>query len=365
MVKFSLLLLLVFTTLSNAFQGATGYVPNPFRYIGAQFRDYTHSKFMGAAPLPAEFDLRHLGNGTAPVRDQGSCGSCWAFGTKGVVESLVRLRDAKDIEVSGQWMIDCDPAAFAGCGGGDMAFDKFLSPRGAVYESEYPKAYEQANDTCENDWLTGGHFHEQLVDWAFIKNDVDSMQRAMFENEAPLAVTVGAGGMSPGSDGWQDSCRSAGTNHIVYLVGWLEGSLHGHKAGPHWILQNSWNTSFGDEGYEYLLARKGNTICASLGADEVALANYKPACTPQPKADAGPDKKIILMPGLSHSVSIGTQPLDGMTYSWSPSSHLDNASMATPMASPIKTTEYSVTVTSKCGQASSKVLVHVYHKVRK
>lgn len=274
--------------------GERGYVPDFYQQAHAQHRDYRSRGLKGALPLPKEYDLRKIGNGTAPVRNQGGCGSCWMFGTKGVVESLVRLRDGKDIEVSGQWGIDCKPANFDGCRGGDFAFDKFKKGFGTIYESEYTYKYSASNRACDNSFLKPANYHETIVDWALIDNSVESMQRAMFENESPLGVTIGSGGMAPGKDGWQESCRTAGTDHIVYLVGWLEGSLHGHKAGVYWILQNSWGTSWGDKGYEYILARSGSTICSSLGAEEVALANYKPACTPQPTASAGLDKNIIL-----------------------------------------------------------------------
>lgn len=287
-MKWFLLLLLALPVHADE-PHATGYVPNPLRDIGAQYHDYTKRRLFG---VPQEYDLRKIGHGTSPVRNQGGCGSCWWFGTKGTMESLLKLRDNKDVEISGQWGIDCAPAAFSGCGGGDMAFNKFKAPLGAIYENEYPIKYQQSNDSCQSSWLPG-HFHEQIVDWAFINNSVESMQAAMFTNEMPLAVTIGSGGMSPGNDGWQDSCYSVGTDHIVYIVGWLEGSLHGHTAGPHWIVQNSWGTSWGDHGFEYLMARKNGNICAALGQDEVAAANYKPACPP-PKADGGPDRIIII-----------------------------------------------------------------------
>lgn len=361
MNKIKLFTLLVVCVQSFGFTGKTGYVPNPLREIGTMYRSYLPNGQFEAQPIPQEYDLRKIGHGTAPIRNQGQCGSCWWFGTKGTMESLVRLRDGKDIEISGQWGIDCSPAAFSGCGGGDMAFDKLKASYGAIYESEYPIKYEQSNDSCDTSWLPG-NYHEQIVDWAFVGHSVEEMQRAMFENESPITVTVGSGGMSPGGDGWQDSCRSAGTDHIVYVVGWLEGSLHGHSAGPHWILQNSWGTSWGDNGYEYIMARSGSTVCASLGSDEVALANYKPSCTPQPTVNGGPDVNIIMAPGMAHFAAIGTPAADGQTYSWSPSVGLSASNVAQPAASPAKTTLYTVTATSKCGSASGKVLVHVFNE---
>lgn len=59
-------------------------------------------------------------------------------------------------------------------------------------------------------------------------------------------------------------------------------------------------------------------------------------------------------------VKIGTPAKAGMSYSWFPADSLDNANVAQPMASPKKTTTYTVTATSKCGQASSHMVVKVF-----
>src|ERR1700676_3468712 len=78
------------------------------------------------------------------------------------------------------------------------------------------------------------------------------------------------------------------------------------------------------------------------------------ACAPGPVTPVVPP--VITPP----SVQIGTQELPGTVYSWSPIQNLDNASIAQPVASPSKSTTYTVTATTQCGVTKSSVIVHVY-----
>ena len=85
-----------------------------------------------------------------------------------------------------------------------------------------------------------------------------------------------------------------------------------------------------------------------------------PGCTPLPVADAGPGKNLILGLNLPKFVVIGTSHIDGTAYKWTPAEGLDNPNSAQPQASPATTTEYTVTATNQCGQATSKMTVSVF-----
>ena len=83
-------------------------------------------------------------------------------------------------------------------------------------------------------------------------------------------------------------------------------------------------------------------------------------CTPKPVADAGPDQSIVVGFNLPNFVRIGTPAVVGSTYSWTPVYGLDDPTKAQPLSTAQQKTEYTLTVTNKCGTASSKVLVHVF-----
>jgi C1A family cysteine protease len=89
-----------------------------------------------------------------PVKNQGSCGSCWAFSTVETLESREKILNNKDLQVlSPQQLVDCENAAHGGkdqgCQGGLMenAFD-WLNNKGIALESDYP--YTGTNGTCKD-----------------------------------------------------------------------------------------------------------------------------------------------------------------------------------------------------------------------
>ena len=354
----SLLTFLYTSTVGYTYPGLDkqwqGYVPDPIWRIHVQKRDYRFSQYGHQhKSLPTDYDLRQVAGAVLPIENQSTCGSCYCFGSKGMFEMLVLLRDHKLIEVSGQWMMDCGSGG-NGCRGGDFIVLQKLIDQGAVYESEYPIKYEASGNSCQDDWLAGNHYHEKLKGYALIGNTPEEMMAAMFQNEAPLGVTIAGNAM--GSGDFSTSCRSGATNHIVFVIGWVT-----HNGIVYWIVQNSWGTDHGVNGYYYIPIKDGKN-CSSLGAEEVVLADYKPACTPQPTASAGPDQNIIMAPGLPHEARIGTPALAGHTYHWLPIDGMDDADYAQVLVSPAKSTLYTVTATSQCGSATSQVMVHVYNE---
>ena len=120
------------------------------------------SKIMVGGPaLPSYWDWREH-NGVTPVKNQGNCGSCWAFSTVGTMEAVILIASGTTVDLSEQQLVSCDNN-YNGCGGGNYAFDMEISP-GAVLESCFP--YRAADMDCQTNCP---HVY-QLGNWGYVGN---------------------------------------------------------------------------------------------------------------------------------------------------------------------------------------------------
>ena len=205
--------------------------------------------------LPASFDWRspELG-GNTPVRNQGSCGSCWAFGTVAPLEILISARCEKIEDLAEQYLVSCNEEGY-GCGGGWFVHDyhdwyipttKNENDAGAVLETNFP--YKASNVPCN-----GPHSHPYKIDsWAYVASSgvpsVNAIKQAI-QTYGPVAVAVCVGnafqGYKTGIFNTNESC-SGTVNHAVTLVGWNDDVSPGNG---YWILKNSWGPLWGESGY--------------------------------------------------------------------------------------------------------------------
>jgi C1A family cysteine protease len=210
-----------------------------------------------AATLPSHFDWREQGIVT-PVRDQESCGSCWAFGTVGIMESSLGKNGIPNQDLSEQFLIDCNDDGWD-CSGGLTAhkyhydtLGKDQNAIGAVLETVKP--YTASNGTCSGNYSKA----DMLTGWKFITGSESTIPTNDQIKSAILAYGPVTAGVCAG-DGWPPYDGSKGvfstsetaqcngsTNHQIILVGW-------NDAGGYWILRNSWGAGWGIEGgYMYI-----------------------------------------------------------------------------------------------------------------
>ena len=194
-----------------------------------------------------------------PVKDQGQCGSCWAFSTTGSLEGAHAVATNTLLSFSEQQLVDCANRLNMGCNGGNplWAF-KYLEKNMAELESVYPyvSGTTKTAGDCQYDSLSKTAV--QVTNFASVTADSPSQMKAALAI-SPVSVLVEADKMvfQTYTTGVLNSTK-CGTNldHAVLAVGY--GTEDGQD---YWLVKNSWNTTWGDQGYIKLAIVDGDGIC--------------------------------------------------------------------------------------------------------
>jgi len=193
--------------------------------------------------LPDSVDWRNKGAVT-PVKDQGQCGSCWAFSTTGVLEGFNFVNNGQLDSYSEQQIVDCASAAGYGCQGGwPYLAVQYAAQNGLELESDYP--YTAKDGQCHFD---AGKAHKVNAGYQFVTPKSNDQLKAALVN-FPVSVLIEAdqdtfqfyksGVISTGC--------GANLDHAVLAVGYQKvGVLEA------FIVKNSWGTTWGSDGYVFI-----------------------------------------------------------------------------------------------------------------
>ncbi|KAM0003763.1 putative cathepsin F [Helianthus debilis subsp. tardiflorus] len=247
--------------------------PSEFRerYLGLKSglsfpSDANKAPILPTGDLPEEFDWRDHGAVT-PVKNQGSCGSCWSFSTTGALEGSHFLQTGELVSLSEQQLVDCDhecdPAeknsCDAGCNGGLMnnAFEYILKAGGVQKESDYP--YTGKDGTCHFDKTK---IAASVSNFSVVGTDEDQIAANLVKN-GPLAIGINAAWMQTyiGKVSCPYICSKKRLDHGVLLVGYGSAGYAPArlKEKPYWIIKNSWGPDWGEDGYYKLCS--GYNLC--------------------------------------------------------------------------------------------------------
>ncbi|XP_076582013.1 digestive cysteine proteinase 2 [Chaetodon auriga] len=201
-------------------------------------------------------DYRNMGYVTE-VKDQGYCGSCWAFSTTGAIEGQIYKKTGRLESLSEQNLVDCSRSyGTYGCSGAWMAnaYDYVVS-NGLQSSNSYPYTSVDTQPCYYESRLAVAH----IKDYRFIpKGDEQALADAV-ATIGPITVAIDADHSSFlfYSSGIYDepSCNPNNLSHAVLLVGY--GSEGGQD---YWIIKNSWGTSWGEGGYMRII-RDGRNTC--------------------------------------------------------------------------------------------------------
>jgi len=184
------------------------------------------------------------------VKDQGQCGSCWAFSTIGALEGRHFIQNNETVILSEQDLVDCDTVD-SGCNGGLMgnAYDFIIKNNGVESSKDYP--YTARDGKCKDNKKK--HSDVQVKSKVVLENtDEDHMIAAL--QSGPLAIAINADLLQSYTGGVIDAkankCDPSSLDHGVVLVGYTKDT---------WIIRNSWANSWGEDGY--FRFKRGQNTC--------------------------------------------------------------------------------------------------------
>jgi len=252
----------------------TGYKPRARNFIRSKNTVRVHDVHSRGRRVanPQSVDWRDSGSVT-PVKDQGQCGSCWAFSATGAIEGAFEIKFNKSVSLSEQQLVDCSgDQGNEGCMGGlmDQAFEYVIENGGLAAEAAYP--YTAMDGDCDP--------QQSKTSIANIASytDVDENNDQALEDAVamgPVSVAIEADQASfqfYQSGVFDDPDCGDMLDHGVLAVGY---NTQGSK--KYWIVKNSWGADWGDQGY-ILMVRKDDEGECGINMDP----SYVEAAQPQP-----------------------------------------------------------------------------------
>jgi len=186
---------------------------------------------------PGAVDWRSSGAVTG-VKNQGSCGSCWAFSTTGAVEGIYKIKKGSLISFSEQQLVDCSSAyGNLACNGGlmDNAF-RYIKANGIERESDYP--YTGVKASCK---ATASKYVTSLSGYVDVAaNSPSSLVNAVAGQPVSIAIEADQAAFQLYKGGIITSGCGTKLDHGVLLVGY---------GSDYWIVKNSWGPTWGEQGY--------------------------------------------------------------------------------------------------------------------
>merc|ERR1712160_94769 len=200
---------------------------------------------LSTADLPESVDWRSK-NAVSDVKNQGQCGSCWAFSTTGGMEGAWQIASGRLTSMSEQQLVDCSTQN-AGCNGGSMelAFN-YAGTTNVATESSYP--YKGRDGSCKSSYTTaipsGG-----VTGYKSVGQSSNSLKSALATGPVSVAIEADQTAFQMYSGGVLSSGCGTNLDHGVLAVGYDSTSFK---------VKNSWGSSWGANGY-LQISQSGNT----------------------------------------------------------------------------------------------------------
>mmetsp|Transcript_33436 Transcript_33436/g.75679 ORF Transcript_33436/g.75679 Transcript_33436/m.75679 type:complete len:509 (+) Transcript_33436:100-1626(+) len=225
----------------ESFSGLSGSAPKTQQLWGS-LQHLGTDRYSGS-DLPVSVDWAASGAVTTP-KNQGSCGSCWAFSTTGALEGAWQIATGKLVTLSEQQLVDCAKNGNMGCHGGgmDQAF-KYLEDHAACTESSY--AYQGKDGMCLESKCTAGIPKGSIVGFRDVPiHDEKALMEAVAKQPVSVAIEADQMAFQLYTGGILTQACGAKLDHGVLIVGY--GTENGTD---YWKVKNSWGPSWGENGY--------------------------------------------------------------------------------------------------------------------
>lgn len=178
-------------------------------------------------------------------RNQGACGACWAFVSVGSAEGAVSIATGHVVALSVQELVDCATEFNRGCSGGNPIFAyEYIRANGLSLWSEYPYADAQ-NAKCQST----KDFTKATINYDLEIPPNDEVELKWYVSKGPVAIGICATDMDflyYGGGIFNPSSCCTLQNHAILIVGY---GVEAESNVPYWIVQNSWGSIWGEEGY--------------------------------------------------------------------------------------------------------------------
>lgn len=252
------------------------------------------------AELPEEFDARtNWANcpTIGQIRDQGSCGSCWAFGAVEAMSDRVCIHSngTQNFIFSADDLVSCCHICGFGCNGGfPGAAWAYWTRKGIVSGGPYhsnvgcrpyeiapcehhvngtrppcsegktPRCQHKCESTYSVDYTKDKHFGSKS--YSISNNAIDIQREIMTNGPVEGAFTVYEDLILYKSGVYQHVHGKALGGHAIRILGW---GVYGPEKTPYWLIANSWNTDWGDNGFFRIL--RGEDHCGIESAISAGL----------------------------------------------------------------------------------------------
>ena len=200
-------------------------------------------RFSGHLVLPAALDWRsHGGNWITSVKDQGDCGSCWAFATTALLEAVVKIDKNmnQDIDLSEQMLVSCSNAGDCVLGGYEYKAAEYIRQTGIANESCYP--YTATDEPCNpcSGWAARV---VRIVSWDWVSTTSAGIENAMQAGPVTSWMAVYSDFYHYRGGVYQPTADSPYRGgHFVVIVSY-------NHAERYWICKNSWGSGWGENGF--------------------------------------------------------------------------------------------------------------------
>lgn len=237
------------------------------RHNGVSSTEATSFRYENVTIVPSSMDWRDKGAVT-PVKDQGLCGSCWAFSAVAAVEGINQISTNKLISLSEQEVVDCDiEGEDKGCGGGcaEDAFKFIIYNKGLSSEANYP--YQAVDGTCNTTKAMSSV--AKIEGYEVVPaNSEEALLKAVANQ--PVSVSIDSSGRHfryYSSGVFVGDCGTE-LDHVVTAVGYgvTEDGM------KYWLVKNSWGANWGEQGY----MRMERDINAKEGLCGIAIDSSYP-----------------------------------------------------------------------------------------